>query len=139
MTQVLRVQALDHLTITVSDVERSVRFYSEVLGMERGPVWPGEVTMMTAGDTHIAIAHWAKGEKPSGTRPPITVDHFAFRVDKKTFELAARELPERGVKVEHVSDHGIQQSIYFRDPDGHQLELTCYEIQGKPERMPAKQ
>jgi catechol 2,3-dioxygenase-like lactoylglutathione lyase family enzyme len=132
----LRTVSLDHITITSADPEGSIRFYTELLGLERGPQWPGEVTMLMSGvSTALAIAWWAKG-KARASQPPITVDHFAFRVDEETYARARAELAARRVEVDHETDHGIEQSLYFRDPDGHLVELACYEIQGKAEKMP---
>jgi catechol 2,3-dioxygenase-like lactoylglutathione lyase family enzyme len=132
----LRTVQLDHITITASDPEASIRFYTELLGLERGPEWPGEVTMLLSGaSTAVAIAWWARGQ-PRGPQPPITVDHFAFRVDEETYRRARDELAAQRVAVDHESDHGIEQSIYFRDPDGHMVELACYELHGKAENMP---
>jgi catechol 2,3-dioxygenase-like lactoylglutathione lyase family enzyme len=132
----IRTVMLDHVTITARDPAASIRFYSEVLGLERGPEWPGEVTMLMSGaSTAIAIAWWAEGS-PRAEQPAITVDHFAFRVNRETYLRARDELGVRGVDVDHESDHGIEQSLYFRDPDGHLVELACYDIQGKPEKMP---
>jgi len=53
--------------------------------------------------------------------------HFAFRVDRYAFEAAQSELSERGIDF-RFSDHGLAHSIYLADPDGHQLELTTYEV-----------
>jgi catechol-2,3-dioxygenase len=56
--------------------------------------------------------------------------HLAFCANRKNFLAAQRELGERGIKFE-FQDHGISHSIYFRDPDGQQLEITTYELQGR--------
>jgi len=53
--------------------------------------------------------------------------HLAFRADRKNFLAAQRELKERGIKFE-FQDHEISHSIYFHDPDGHELEITTYEL-----------
>jgi catechol 2,3-dioxygenase-like lactoylglutathione lyase family enzyme len=59
--------------------------------------------------------------------PRIRILHIAFRVDRRNFEAARAELDERGLEPRFM-DHGASHSIYFPDPDGHQLELTTYEI-----------
>ncbi len=51
--------------------------------------------------------------------------HLAFRVDRANFETAQVELRARGVSFE-FADHDIAHSIYFCDPDGHEIELTTY-------------
>jgi catechol 2,3-dioxygenase-like lactoylglutathione lyase family enzyme len=53
--------------------------------------------------------------------------HLAFRADCKNFRAAQLELEKREIKFE-FQDHEIAHSIYFRDPDGHQLEITTYEV-----------
>jgi len=47
----------------------------------------------------------------------------------KIFSLRSRELKKHGIKFE-FQDHEIAHSIYFRDPDGHQLEITTYDLEG---------
>jgi catechol 2,3-dioxygenase-like lactoylglutathione lyase family enzyme len=54
--------------------------------------------------------------------------HLAFRANRENFVAAQRELEKRGIKFE-LQDHEISHSIYFRDPDGHQLEITTYEVE----------
>ena len=54
--------------------------------------------------------------------------HLAFRADRKNFLVAQGELKKRGIKFE-FQDHEIANSIYFYDPDGHQLEITTYDVE----------
>jgi catechol 2,3-dioxygenase-like lactoylglutathione lyase family enzyme len=131
----MKVQRLDHITITSTDPAASVRFYKEILGLVPVVEWSDEITMLEAGGTFIAIAHWASG-KPLSSQPAITVDHFALRVDRETYLAAPAELAAKGVAVDHESDHGICRSLYFRDPDQHLVELTCYELRGAEAKMP---
>ena len=51
--------------------------------------------------------------------------HLAFRADGENFAKARQELTERGLEVE-FQDHGLAHSIYFHDPDGHEIEITTY-------------
>ena len=53
--------------------------------------------------------------------------HLAFRANRENFLAAQRELEKRGIEFE-FQDHEISHSIYFRDPDGHALEITTYEL-----------
>jgi catechol-2,3-dioxygenase len=59
--------------------------------------------------------------------------HVAFRVSAVNFARARQQLGARGIGVE-FQDHQIAHSIYFHDPDGHQIKLTTYEVSGHPER-----
>ena len=123
-------EGLDHVAIGVADVERSRRFYAEVLGLERAhEAWDVPV-VMAANGTGVAIfsRDLHPSAAPDDAEPPaIRILHIAFRVDREGFERARAELAERGLEVD-FSDHGISHSIYFDDPDGHQLELTTYNV-----------
>ncbi|MBA2301662.1 MAG: hypothetical protein H0W08_03415 [Acidobacteria bacterium] len=52
---------------------------------------------------------------------------IAFRLDREGFDAARAALGRMGVAA-HCSDHGISHSIYLRDPEGHQIELTTYDV-----------
>jgi catechol 2,3-dioxygenase-like lactoylglutathione lyase family enzyme len=120
-------EGLDHVAIAVEDVERSRRFYAEVLGFERAHEEWDVPVVMAANGTGVAIfdreLHPGEGDGP----PDVRILHIAFRVDREGFESARGELGERGLEP-RFSDHGIAHSLYFRDPDGHQLELTTYDV-----------
>jgi hypothetical protein len=61
--------------------------------------------------------------------------HFAMRTNRQNFAAAQEELKRRGIQYE-FQDHEISQSIYFRDPDGHELEITTYDLQGDAPSSP---
>lgn len=126
----MEILGLDHIAITVRDVERSRDWYCAVLGLERryGNVWGDVPTFVCAGDTGIALFPASVAEpKPRPERDTLAMRHFAFRVNRENFERAQNELRARGIALE-FQDHSIAHSIYFYDPDGHQLELTTYEV-----------
>lgn len=125
-------QGLDHVAIGVDDVDRSRAFYAAVLGFERThEEWDVPVVMSAPG-TGTGIAIFDKDVHPSpapdDAAPPATrILHIAFRVDRAGFDAAREELPRGGVDV-RFSDHGLSHSIYLHDPDGHQIELTTYDV-----------
>ncbi len=123
----IRTQGLDHFAVTVRDLERSERFYRDVLGLERvfADEWAEPVMMMTAAGSGVALFQAEPG--PPGERQPVRVVHVAFRVDRAMFDLARQVLPDVGLEPQ-FEDHGVAHSIYFPDPDGHRLELTTYEV-----------
>ena len=88
--------------------------------------WDGVPTFIGKGNTGLALFPANQEPKTSAQRE-IRMLHLAFRADRDNFLGAQRELKKRGIKFE-FQDHEIAHSIYFRDPDGHQLEITTYEV-----------
>jgi catechol 2,3-dioxygenase-like lactoylglutathione lyase family enzyme len=129
---------IDHVALAVRDVERSARWYCDVLGFERryDGMWNGIPVFVGKGATAIALFP-VRGHDPKtpNDRDTIAILHLAFRADQENFRLAQRELKERGLKF-HFEDHEISHSIYFRDPDGHELEITTYELEGRAPSRP---
>jgi catechol 2,3-dioxygenase-like lactoylglutathione lyase family enzyme len=125
----MQLEGLDHVAMGVRDIERSAKWYIDVLGFERlhEGIWNGVPTFISKGNTGIALFPATHEAKPSVHRE-IRMLHLAFRADRKNFLAGQRELQKRGIKFE-FQDHEIAQSIYFRDPDGHQLEITTYELE----------
>jgi catechol 2,3-dioxygenase-like lactoylglutathione lyase family enzyme len=119
---------LDHVAIAVRDVERSVDWYRDVLGLDRRyEVLGNHPAMVGSGTTCVALFPVA-GDDPSPLpgREVIAMRHLAFRAGRKEFEQAQIELRAPGIEFS-FQDHDVSHSIYFRDPDGHQLEITTYE------------
>ena len=117
---------LDHIALTVRDVDRSIAWYAEVLGFERRHAgeWGDVPAMLFAGDDSIALFP-AEDDDPVLDSPTV-VDHVALRLGADAFARAPAELDRLGVAFERA-DHVIALSLYIRDPDGHRIELTTYE------------
>jgi len=112
------VERVDFISVPVSDMERSTRFYEQVLGLRKAPgsgAWPefelGNVSLYLVDPTQLGQAFTA----------PHTA-HIALRVPDVQ---QARELLEsRGVVFEHDNfDTGVCHMGFFRDPDGNALML----------------
>ena len=125
-----RVKRLDHVALTVRDVQRSIAWYRDVFGLERRheETWGDYPVMMFAGDTALALFEdrGPVSDAPD-SRGAAIMRHVAFQVDRVNFVKAQETLRTRGVHFE-FQDHSISQSIYLRDPDGYELELTTYEV-----------
>lgn len=127
------LEGIDHVALTVSDVERAAAWYEEVLGFERlhPGMWGGVPTFVGKGTTALALFP-ARTEK--GASPPrgaaIRMLHLAFRATRQDFLAAQSELRKRRISFE-FQNHEISHSIYFEDPDGHELEITTYELPAK--------
>jgi len=124
------LRRIDHVALTVRDVERSIAWYRDVFGLERRheETWGDYPVMMFAGDTALALFQ-ARGpvqDAPDHGSTAI-MRHLAFQVDRSNFMKAQETLRTLGIAFT-FQDHSISQSIYLRDPDGYELELTTYEL-----------
>jgi len=123
-----RAQGLDHVALVVADMRRSIAWYADVLGMERryADVWDGggHPVVLCNGDACVALFEPVEGDlvEADGVNR-----HFAIRLDRSGFDAARAELAEPGIEAE-LWDHTICHSLYVRDPDGHQVELTTYDL-----------
>jgi catechol 2,3-dioxygenase-like lactoylglutathione lyase family enzyme len=122
----LKLNGLDHVAITVRDLDASVAWYERVLGLKRYAFeeWGPFPVFMLAGRSGLAI--FPTGSKDAKEFPAgdyVHVKHFAFNVDGDNFRRAQDHLRGLAIPFE-FQDHQFFHSIYFRDPDGHQVELT---------------
>ncbi len=126
----MKVHELGHLVLYVSDLERSAKFYGEVLGWTRlepaePPSWP--IAAFSSGRTHHELLLIEVGRDaaplPSGRR--LGLYHFGLKVGDTDDELrdALARLRSAGVPVTGMSDHTATHSLYIRDPDGNEIEL----------------
>ena len=128
----MELEGIDHVAVGVRDIERSAKWYIDILGFERlhEGMWDGVPTFIGKGKTGIALFPASSDARPtSSSHRELRMLHLAFRADRENFLAAQRELETRGIAFE-FQDHEISHSIYFRDPDGHALEITTYELEG---------
>jgi len=125
-----KIEALDHVALAVHEVEHSAQWYADVLGFKREHegLWDG--VPIFVGNGAAAIALFPVRDKAGSTShdcAAVRTLHFAFRTDRENFRHAQDELKKRAIPFD-FQDHEISHSIYFRDPDGHQIEITTYEL-----------
>jgi catechol 2,3-dioxygenase-like lactoylglutathione lyase family enzyme len=122
------LEGIDHVALSVQDVERSAQWYIDVLGFKRlyDGMWDGVPVFIGKGTTALALFS-VRSKSASSGPADIRMLHLAMRANRKNFLAAQDELKQRGIKFE-FQDHEISHSIYFCDPDGHQLEITTYEL-----------
>lgn len=120
---------LDHIALAVRDVERSANWYVQVLGFERRypGMWEGIPVFVGKGRTALALFPLGSDRVSALPLEPGGMLHFALRADRRNFLAAQRDLTSRDIAF-HFQDHEISHSIYFRDPDGYEVEVTTYEL-----------
>ena len=125
MTSHIATGVVDHLTLTVSDVNRAFAFYSEVLGFQKMAEF-GPRIITHNGSFLLALAPAEGDHGFDETRPGL--DHLSMAVaDRKELERAVGILDERGVPHGEIIDLAdFKLSVMMlRDPDNIQIELTA--------------
>jgi catechol-2,3-dioxygenase len=127
----VQVKELGHLVLYVGDLERSRRFYRDLLGWKEITV-PGEeigfpAAAFTSGRTHLELLLIEVGEGatpiPRGRR--LGMYHFGLKIGETDAELreARDQLVAAGARLVGSADHGVTHSLYIEDPDGNEIEL----------------
>jgi catechol 2,3-dioxygenase len=118
---------LGHVTLRVTDVERSEAFYRDVLGLAVGERRPGRATFFTRGEQHHDLAVFAPGEDvPPDPPGPPGLGHFALKLpDFGQFKAAYQHCKANGVQVYRVENYPNSRSFYIKDPDGIGIEIYC--------------
>jgi glyoxylase I family protein len=129
----MQIRGLHHLTAISSDLERTIGFYRDLLGLaivHDGPsdddpqtrhVWFGALD----GGAGKLLSFMQYPELPAGVVGTGSTHHFALIVDSAEEQVAWRDyLREHGVECTDVFDRGAFRSIYIRDPDGHIVEIA---------------
>lgn len=117
---------IGHVHLKVSDIERSLKFYCDVLGFELTQRYGSQAAFVSAGGYHhhIGLNTW---ESKGGNPPPLGATglyHFAIRYPTRAaLADAFRRLRGANTNLEGASDHGVSEALYLRDPDGNGVEL----------------
>ncbi len=136
-----RIRHVGHVVLYASDPDASAAWYCDLLGMEivtRSEVFAGVFLSFGTRDHDIALFK-APGDRAFGH---TDLQHVAFELDGGLDDLKRfhARLVERAVTIEMVVDHGISYGVYFRDPDGHRLEVFHQRVpsDGTSKRMMAE-
>jgi catechol-2,3-dioxygenase len=123
----MQVKELGHLVLYVRDLERSRRFYGDVLGWNEVARLGSVGAMFSSGRTHheLLLLEVGASAAPIPRPPRVGLYHFGLKVGETDDELreARRRLTEAGVPVLGATDHTVTHSLYIQDPDGNEIEL----------------
>jgi catechol 2,3-dioxygenase len=117
---------IGHVHLKVSDLERALGFYRDVLGFEEMARMGDQAAFISAGDYHhhIGLNTW---ESRGGSPPPpgtTGLYHTAIRYPTRAaLAKALRRVVEAGIPLSGASDHGVSEAIYLNDPDMNGVEL----------------
>lgn len=144
----IKIEQIHHVAYRCKDAKETAEFYKKYLNMDltvciaedkvpstKEPN-PYMHIFLDAGMGNILAFFELVGEREMGFDPntPKWVQHIALQVKDREALLAAKsELESKGLDVLGVTDHGIIESIYFFDPNGHRVELTC--VTGSKEQL----
>ncbi len=117
---------IGHVHLKVSDLERSVGFYRDVLGFEVMHRYGDEAAFLSAGGYHhhIGLNTWESKGGHSPAPGTTGLFHVAIRYpSRKALAVAVKQVVDAGVPLTGASDHGVSEAIYLRDPDQNGIEL----------------
>jgi len=119
---------IGHVHLSVSNLERALRFYRDALGFEVTQRYDSGAVFLSAGGYHhhIGLNTWAGEGAPQPPPGRTGLYHFAILYpSRRELARAFKRLFDHGVPIEGASDHGVSEAIYLRDPDGNGIELSC--------------
>ena len=125
----MRIDHIDHLVLTVDDIERTIAFYVDVLGMTAVTFGPDR-RALRFGSSKINLHQRGREFEPKAASPtPGSADLCLIADDALEVvvaELAASGIPIEEGPVQRTGARGPITSVYIRDPDGNLIELSNY-------------
>jgi catechol 2,3-dioxygenase-like lactoylglutathione lyase family enzyme len=125
----VRIDRIDHLVLTVEDLDRTIAFYVDVLGMSEATFGSGRKSLLF-GSSKINLHERGREFEPKAATPTPGSADVCLIVDD-SLEWVVSELAAIGIAVEEgpvprTGARGPITSVYIRDPDGNLIELSNY-------------
>ncbi len=117
---------IGHVHLKVADIERSLRFYRDILGFEVMQWYGEDAVFISAGGYHhhIGLNTWqSKGAPPAPLRSAGLFHLAILYPERRELAQALRWLVDAGYPIDGASDHGVSEALYLSDPDGNGIEL----------------
>ena len=118
--------SIGHIHLKVSDLERSITFYTEVLGFEITTRMGNSAVFLSAGGYHhhIGLNTWESKDGHAPLAKNTGLFHFAILMpDRKAFASTIKRLIDHDWPIEGAADHGVSEAVYLRDPDENGIEI----------------
>ena len=116
------IQGINHITLSIGDVERSFAFYTAVLDFQPVAKWPKGAYLL-AGDLWLALVV----DQHARREPLLEYTHVALSVALRDFASLSRRIRESGAAI-WQENWTEGDSLYFLDPDGHKLEIHTSDL-----------
>lgn len=113
------ITAMNHITLAVTNIERSFTFYRDILGLIPLVKWDNGAYFLVG---EQATGFWFCLNVDHKHSPTLGSTHYAFSVDQNNFVLCAERIIKSGVEI-FKDNTSPGNSLYFLDPDGHKLEI----------------
>lgn len=117
---------IGHVHLKVSDIEKSLKFYRDLLGFEVMQYYGDSAVFISAGGYHhhLGLNTWNSKNGPRPSPRATGLYHTAILYPtRKDLAVALRRLIEAKYPLSGASDHGVSEAIYLDDPDGNGVEL----------------
>jgi catechol 2,3-dioxygenase len=117
---------IGHVHLKVADLERSLRFYRDLLGFELQQYYGDGAAFISAGGYHhhIGLNTWYSKNAPAAPRNSAGLFHTAIVYPtRKDLAVILKRLVDASYPLTGASDHGVSEAIYLDDPDGNGVEL----------------
>lgn len=117
---------IGHVHLTVSDLDRSLAFYKDLLGFEITTRYGSQAIFLSAGGYHhhIGLNTWAGKDAVPPPQGHTGLYHFAILFpSRKELAKILKRLVQNNYPLDGAADHGVSEAIYLRDPDGNGVEL----------------
>lgn len=125
----MNITHIDHIVLTVADIERTVEFYCGALGMQK-EVFDNSRVALRFGDQKINLHQAGREFEPKARNPMPGAADLCF-ITSIGLEQAMAGIRTLGIPIEEgpvdrIGARGLMRSFYFRDPDGNLIEVARY-------------
>ena len=117
---------IGHVHLKVSDLDKSLQFYRDLLGFEVMQQYGSQAVFISAGDYHhhIGLNTWHSTGAGGAPVNAVGLYHTAILYPtRKDLAIILKRLMDAGYPLTGASDHGVSEAIYLNDPDGNGVEL----------------
>lgn len=117
---------IGHVHLKVSDLDRALAFYRDLLGFEVTTLYGDQAAFLSAGGYHhhIGLNTWHSEGAPRASKNGVGLYHTAIVYpERKDLAVIYNQLKKAGYPLTGASDHGVSEALYLDDPDGNGVEL----------------